>query len=134
MKYILDTDICSYIIKQRSTSLLNKLNQIPMEDLGISVVTYAELMYGVKRSSSKQVNEQIIEGFIRHLTVHDWTKDAALHYADIRSVLESTGDIIGNLDMMIGAHARSIGATIVTNNTKHFSKILELDIENWADE
>jgi tRNA(fMet)-specific endonuclease VapC len=102
-----------------------------MEQLCISVITYAELVYGVERSSSKRVNRPIIEDFARHLDVVDWDTDAADHYGVIRAELEAAGTPIGAMDMMISAHAKSLKAVLVTNNQKHFTKVKGLKIENW---
>ena len=131
MLYILDTDICSYIIKERSVALYDKLSAVPIEQIAVSIVTFAELLYGVKRSESTKVNRQIIDDFTRHLSILPWGEKAAEHYADIRTLLEKKGEKIGNMAMMIGSHARSLGATVITNNMRHFTRIDHLYVENW---
>jgi tRNA(fMet)-specific endonuclease VapC len=103
-----------------------------MEQLCVSVVTYAELIYGVERSSSKRVNRPIIEDFIRHLDVMDWDTEAADQYGVVHAKLEAAGTPIGAMDMMIAAHAISIKAVLITNNQKHFSKVKGLKIDNWT--
>ncbi|MDE1465528.1 type II toxin-antitoxin system tRNA(fMet)-specific endonuclease VapC [Spartinivicinus poritis] len=130
--YMLDTDTCSYIIKERPPAVLERFKQVAMDEICISIVTYSELRYGVERSSSKKINHEVISLFIKYLNVLDWDKDAADTYARIRSTLESNGTPIGNMDMMIGAHAKSLGATLITNNTKHFKYIDGLSIDNWV--
>ena len=131
-RYMLDTDMCSYIIKEHPESVRQRLQKLAMEQLCVSVVTYAELIYGVERSSSKRVNRPIVEDFVRHLDVMDWDTDAADQYGVIRAELEAAGTPIGAMDMMIAAHAKSIKAVLVTNNQKHFARIKGLKIENWA--
>ena len=129
---MLDTDMCSYIIKEHPESVRQRFQTLAMEQLCISVVTYAELIYGVARSSSKRVNRPIIEDFVRHLDVMDWDTEAADQYGVIRAELEAAGTPIGAMDMMIAAHAKSIKAVLVTNNQKHFTKVKGLKVENWA--
>ena len=131
-RYMLDTDMCSYIIKERPESVRQRFQKLAMEQLCVSVVTYAELIYGVERSSSKRVNRPIIEDFVRHLDVMDWDTGAADQYGMIRTELEVAGNPIGAMDMMIAAHAKSIKAVLVTNNQKHFTKIKGLKIDNWT--
>ena len=121
--YMLDTDMCSYIIKDHPESVRKRFQKLAMEQICISVVTYAELVYGVERSSSKRINRPIIDDFIQYLDVLDWGVDAVDHYGKIRANLESNGSSIGAMDMMIAAHAKSTGAILVTNNQKHFTKI-----------
>ena len=131
-RYMLDTDMCSYIIKEHPESVRQRFQTLAMEQLCISVVTYAELIYGVERSSSKRVNRPIIEDFVRHLDVMDWDTEAADQYGVIRAELEAAGTPIGAMDMMIAAHAKSIKAVLVTNNQKHFTKVRGLKIDNWT--
>ena len=129
---MLDTDMCSYIIKEHPESVRQRFQTLAMEQLCISVVTYAELIYGVARSSSKRVNRPIIEDFVRHLDVMDWDTEAADQYGVIRAELEVAGTPIGAMDMMIAAHAKSIKAVLVTNNQKHFTKVKGLKVDNWV--
>ncbi|MBU1568124.1 MAG: type II toxin-antitoxin system VapC family toxin [Proteobacteria bacterium] len=134
MIYMLDTDICSYIIRERPLQVLEHFKQVEMEQLCISVVTYAELIYGVEHSSSKKLNRVVIDDFVQHLTIVPWDEAAAEHYGNIRAYLQTEGKIIGSMDMMIAAHARSRRMTLVTNNDKHFKRVPKLTVENWADE
>ena len=130
--YMLDTNMCIYIIKKRPISLLEKFNSIPKNNLCISVVTYAELEYGVERSSSKKMNQSIIKDFVSHLTVFSWDMDAARQYGKIRSNLEKKGTPIGNMDLLIAAHALSQKCTIVSNNLREFKRVKDLKYENWV--
>lgn len=131
MLLMLDTDTCSYIIKKRPISVLERLEKLNMNDVCISVITCAELYYGVERSSSKKINRQVINEFLRYIAVLSWTEEAAIEYGIIRNALEKKGDPIGNMDTMIAAHARSCKAKLVTNNTRHFSRVPKLKLENW---
>lgn len=130
--YMLDTDTSSYIIKERLASVLREFDKLSMEQICISVVTYAELLYGVERSSSKRINRQVVDDFVKHLTVYDWDERAAAHYGQIRTSLERAGTPIGAMDMMIAAHARSLHAIVVTNNERHFGRVANLKTVNWV--
>ncbi len=130
--YMLDTDICSYILRERPAQVLEKFQKIEMDQLFISVVTYAELLYGVEHSSSKKINREIVEDFVRHLSIKAWDENAAEHYGNIRAILQSKGKIIGAMDLMIAAHARSQKMVLVTNNDKHFNRVPKLKVANWA--
>lgn len=134
MRDMLDTDISSYIIRERPPHLLARFRQIPTDQLCLSVVTLAELLYGVERSSSTRVNRAIVERFVNRLLILRWNRAAAEQDAQIRTTLEVAGTPIGAMDMMIAAHARSLGSIIVTNNVRHFSRVPDLKIENWAEE
>ncbi len=130
--FLLDTDICSYIIRERPLSVLEKFRQLPARSLAISVITRAELLYGVARTQSKKVNRQVVDEFTGRLMVRDWDAAAAEQYGVLRAAMEAKGKVIGNMDMMIAAHALSLGATVVTNNTRHFSVVPKLKTANWA--
>jgi len=131
IQYMLDTDICSYIIREKPIKVFNRFEALDMERLCISVVTYAELIYGVENSSSKKINRTIVNDFVNHLNIIEWDRSAAEHYGKIRASLQASGNIIGAMDMMIAAHAVSQQMTLVTNNEKHFKRVPALNIENW---
>ena len=131
--YMLDTDICSYIIRMRPLSVLEKFKSLKTSDLCISVITQAELVYGVERSSSKRINHSIVEDFTSRLIIFDWDREAAKSYGYLRASMEEKGKNIGNMDLMIAAHALCIEATIVTNNTRHFNMVDGLMVENWVE-
>ncbi len=132
ISYMLDTDICSYIIRERPLQVFEHFKKIEMNQLYISVVTYAELIYGVEHSSSKKVNRLIIDDFVRHLSIISWDQKAAEHYGRIRAFLRVEGNIIGSMDMMIAAHARSRKMILVTNNDNYFKRVPKLKVENWT--
>ncbi len=130
--YMLDTNICIYIIKKRPASLLDKFNAIPPSTLCISAVTYAELQYGVERSSAKKMNQRILADFVSHLEVQPWDVEAARQYGKVRTGLEKRGKPIGNMDLLIAAHALSQQCILVSNNLREFSRIQGLQCENWV--
>ena len=129
---MLDTDISSYIMKRSSEALLRKLQSVPIGDVCISVITKAELMYGVEVSPRQSQDQLALDGYLRHVRVLDFPGDAAIHYARVRGILRSAGSMIGANDLFIAAHARSHQLTLVTNNTAHFERVPELMIENWT--
>lgn len=131
IQYMLDTDICSYIIREKPIKVFERFETLEMNQLCISVITYAELIYGVEHSSSKKINRSIVDDFANHLNIIEWDKSAAEHYGKIRAFLQAGGNIIGAMDMMIAAHAVSQKTTLVTNNEKHFKRVPALNIENW---
>ena len=129
--YMLDTDICAFVLRRSSEVLLERIQLVPIERQIISMVTLAELLYGVLESNKKKANRAGVDAFVRHVTVKDWSRDAAEHYAEIRVGLRKKGQMIGANDLMIAAHARSLDATVVTNNVKDFGRIKGLKVENW---
>jgi tRNA(fMet)-specific endonuclease VapC len=131
-RYMLDTDICSYLMKRSSPALLRKLRSVPIGDVCMSVITKAELLYGVEVSPRRDENEAALALLLQHVEVLDFPDEAALHYAGIRAALKSRGEMIGASDLFIAAHARSLGLILVTNNTREFERITGLKIENWA--
>ena len=129
---MLDTDMCSYIIKEHLVGVLHRFQKLAIEQICISVVTYAELVSGVERSSSKRINRPIIKDFVRHLDVLLWDVNAANPSGIIRAQLKTNGIPIGAMDMMISAHAKSKKAVLVSNNQKHFTKVKGLKTEHWV--
>jgi len=132
MLYMLDTNICSYILKSRPLSVKAHFEKVGTRSLCISTVVLAELYYGAARHPQGSSIRKEIEEFISRLTVIPWDEKAADHYGQIRAVMEKDGKPIGAMDMMIAAHARSQGATLVSNNTRHFDKVPELLLANWV--
>ena len=130
--FILDTDTCSYIMKRSHPHLLEKIKLVPLAEQAISVVTLAELMYGLKLSGSPEKARAVFDDFIRYPAVLDWDRAAGEHYADIRADLKRRGEMIGANDLMIAAHARSLGATLITNNMRELVRVSGLVVENWA--
>jgi tRNA(fMet)-specific endonuclease VapC len=131
-RYILDTDTCSYITKRSHPVLLKRLQKTPISDVCISAITKAELLYGVEVSPQREQDETALHAFLRYVEVLDFTDDAAFHYARIRAHLKASGTMIGANDLFIAAHARSLGLTLVTNNTREFRRVPKLAVENWT--
>lgn len=130
--FMLDTNICIYIIKKRPESILKKFKKHRNQNIYISVITLAELQYGVERSSSKKFNQKIINDFISHLFVVPWDKESAVQYGKLRNTLNEKGTPVGNMDLMIASHALSQDFTLVTNNVKEFKRVPNLKYENWV--
>ncbi len=135
MRFLLDTDAASYIIKRHPPEFLERLRQIPPTQVGLSAATRAELLYGLKRLPEAHRLHQVVHAFLNMAQILPWIASAADWYADIRHQLTTDGQPIGNMDMMIAAHALAIGATLVTNNTRHYARIrAPLVLENWGND
>jgi len=133
MLYMLDTDICSYIIRGRSESVESKLSAIEPSDLCVSAITRGELMYGLKRLTPGHKLHLVVRQFFKIFRVAAWDGEAADFYADIRHQLTTTGQPVGELDMMIAAHSLAVAAVLVTNNIQHFQRIAApLMLQNWT--
>lgn len=133
MKYMLDTNICIYAIKQRPEQVFIRLQEHDPEEICISSVTYAELVHGVEKSQAIEKNRLALALLLANIEIVSFDSLAAESYGKIRADLEKTGTPIGPLDMMIAGHARSLGYTIVTNNTKEFQRVRNLKLENWVE-
>ena len=132
MRYMLDTNICIYAIKHKPEQVFLKLQEHDPSEICISSVTYAELVHGVEKSQSIEKNRVALALLLANIEVMDFDSSAAESYGKIRADLEKAGKPIGPLDMMIAGHAKSLGYTIVTNNTKEFMRVNGLKLENWA--
>jgi tRNA(fMet)-specific endonuclease VapC len=133
MKYLLDTSICIYLIRQKPPQVLDKFAALSFGDIGVSTSTVAELQYGVQKSQRPEQNQQALEQFLIPLIIADFDQDAAMAYGAIRATLEQQGTPIGSLDLLIAAHARSLGVTLVTNNLREFARVPDLETVNWAE-
>ena len=129
--YLLDTDTCAFVLRRTSDVLLERIQAVPLGQQAMSVVTYAELLYGVQLSSKKKANQAAVDALAHHLAVLDWPRDAAFHHAQIRADLKKRGAVLGANDLLIAAQALSLGAVVVTNNTKDFTRVKGLVVENW---
>lgn len=132
MRYMLDTNICIFIIRKKSQKVLDRLIKHEPEDICISAVTYAELMHGVEKSAAVEKNRAILTQLLSNIEIMDFDDKAAQEYGMIRAKLEPQGNPIGPLDTMIAGHARSLGYILVTNNTKEFNRVDNLLVEDWA--
>ena len=130
LKYLLDTNIVIYVIKQRPLKVLDTFNQNASQ-LCVSAITVAELMHGVEKSTRRVENLKVVEDFVSRVEVLSYGLRAAEHYGDIRASLESRGLPVGVDDLHIAAHARSEGLIVVTNNNREFERVEGLRVENW---
>ena len=132
MKYLLDTNICIYLIKKKPTSVIARFNDHSVGDIGVSSITVAELSYGVQMSQRRTQNQEALLQFLSPLVITEFDADAAFSYGQIRAELENQGTPIGSLDTLIAGHAVGLGITLVTNNEREFSRVPNLKIENWV--
>lgn len=131
MRYLLDTNICIYLIKRHPKNVEEKFRSLEPGDVGISSVTVAELYYGVEKSQHVEQNKEALQKFMLPLEIFDFNEEASIHYGKIRTYLEKKGIPIGSMDLMIAAHALALNITLVTNNTREFSRVPNLTVENW---
>jgi tRNA(fMet)-specific endonuclease VapC len=130
---MLDTDTVSYLIKGKSSAIEAKLAALVPASICVSVMTRAELMYGLKRLPADHRLHLVVRQMLKIIRILPWDEDAADWYAEIRHQLLSAGQPIGEMDMMIAAHALSAGAVLVSNNSRHYARIqAPLVLENWA--
>ena len=132
LRYMLDTDTCSYVMKRSNAAVLRRLQGVSVADVCMSVVTKSELLYGVEVSPRHAQDAAALAAFLPYVEVLDFPDDAAPHYAKIRADLKKRGLPIGANDLFIAAHARSLGLTLVTNNPAEFSRVKGLSFENWT--
>jgi tRNA(fMet)-specific endonuclease VapC len=129
---MLDTDTSSYIMKRSHAQVLKRLQRVPIADVCISAISKCELMYGVEVSPRRRQDQAALDMYLRHVAVLDYPSEAALDYAVIRADLKKRGNPIGANDLLIAAHARCVGLTLVTNNMREFSRVQGLKFQNWA--
>jgi len=129
--YMLDTDICIYIIKRKPRSVLKRLENLQPGQLAMSAITFAELMNGAKKSKQVEANVAKLNELGELIQICPFDQKAAIFYGDVRSTLEKKGNIIGSNDLLIAAHALSLDWILVSNNEKEFKRVDGLRIENW---
>jgi tRNA(fMet)-specific endonuclease VapC len=132
MKYMLDTDMCIYVIKQKPGSAIRRLRRTHVLDVCISAITLSELEHGVAKSSRPDRNRMALAEFLAPLQVVPYDDMAAQKYGTLRACLEQRGTPIGSLDMLIAAHALALDCTLVTNNEAEFARVPQLRVQNWA--
>jgi len=130
--YILDTNICIYIINQSPQNVLKKFHELDYRQISISIITYGELFYGISKGNNFAKSKISLDKFTQNIHIIPIDSNVAKHYGDIRAKLSKQGDIIGNNDLWIVAHARSLDATLVSNNLKDFERVQGLKTENWV--
>ena len=131
-RYLLDTNICIYIRRERPQAVMTRFKALPPGAMAISVITYGELTYGVRKSLDPRKPIMVLEELIALIPVLPMAADVAETYGTIRSDLAARGELIGNNDLWIAAHAKSLEVILVTNNEKEFQRVSGLKIENWA--
>jgi tRNA(fMet)-specific endonuclease VapC len=129
---MLDTNICIYLIKKKPPGVLKKLAEHKISEVGISAITVAELEYGVEKSAQTDKNRDALAEFLAPFEIMPFDERASLEYGRIRAHLERKGTLIGSMDMLIAAHAQSLGVTLVTNNAKEFKRVPHLQVQNWV--
>jgi tRNA(fMet)-specific endonuclease VapC len=132
MKFLLDTNICIYVINDRPKGVVERFRKHRLGDIGVSSITVAELAYGVAKTKSER-NRNALERFLLPLEIADFDHATALVYGNVRADLERRGRLIGPLDMLIAAHGLALNAILVTNNEREFGRIPGLAIENWTE-
>ncbi len=132
MKYLLDTNICIYLIKKKPIEVFARFREHRVGDVGISAITYSELAYGVANSGHREQNRLALEEFVAPLEIVAYSPEVAPLYGKIRAHLRRSGQTIGALDQLIAAHAAYLGAVLVTNDVDEFSRVPHLKIENWV--
>jgi len=132
MLYMLDTNICSFIIRNKPKSIKEKLKKVEENNIiALSSIVVSELIYGATKKESPKLMK-IVTSFIDNFIVYDYSKISAQFYGNIRTDLEKKGKIIGANDLLIASHALTLGATLVTNNTREFKRIEGLILEDWT--
>lgn len=132
MKFLLDTNICVYLIKHKPPQVIDRFRTCELGDIAISSITVAELNYGIAKSQQRDRNQAALDRFLLPLTIVPFDRAASDQYGNLRHDLERQGQPIGNMDLLIAAHALSLNLTIVTNNVREFSRIPHLIVQNWA--
>ena len=132
MTYLLDTNICIYVIKRHPPQVVDRIRSSKPQDIAISTITLAELEHGAAKSQYPDRNRLALLAFLLPFTILDFDQAAAFHYGLIRAALESKGTPIGPMDMLIAAQARSRSMVLVTNNQGEFRRVADLRIENWV--
>jgi tRNA(fMet)-specific endonuclease VapC len=132
MKYLIDTNICIYIMNKRPIDVIKKFKKVRLGEMGISTITISELEYGIAKSTHQKKNQVRLNDFTAPLEILPYDADAARAYGEICYHLEKTCQPIGPLDLLIAAHAISRRLILVTNNDQEFARIKKLKVENWA--
>lgn len=133
LRYLLDTNICIYIAKHRPLCVLERFDRLEVGAVAMSLVTYGELLYGAEKSQHSKKSLGILEELATLIPPLPLSVDVGIHYARIRATLEKQGMPIGNNDLWISAHALALDTVLVTNNLKEFSRVQDLNLENWVE-
>ena len=133
LRYLLDTNICIYIAKNRPEAVLKRFEQLSVGEVAMSVITHGELCYGACKSRRRDEAQKALQDLATMIPVLPLTSQVGERYGEIRSELESSGRLIGNNDLWIAAHARALGVALVTNNAREFARVSGLEVENWVE-
>jgi len=133
MTFLLDTNICIYLIRQKPLHVYDKFKSLALGAVGLSTITVSELTYGVTKSSNPEKNRDALEQFLLPFEILDFDINAEIEYGKVRTYLEKKGTPIGPLDTLIAAHAKSLNLILVTNNTREFNRVPKLSIQNWVE-
>ncbi len=131
-RYLLDTNICVYIRQRRPAEVLARFETLKVGEAVLSVITWGELLYGVERSPQRERSIEHLKALSSLIPVLPLPQEAAAHYGSVRKTLETRGEIIGNNDLWIAAHALAAGLTLVTNNEREFKRVPKLKVQNWV--
>ena len=132
MKYMLDTDTCIYVINKRPQKVFDRFKRHRVGDIGLSSIALSELQYGAQKSSNVEKNLESLNAFVTPLEILEYGEAEAQTYGEIRNKLERKGQPIGSMDLLIAAHALTLGLTLITNNRREFSKVPNLQIASWT--
>ena len=132
IKWLLDTNVCIAIMNQKPISVIKELKKHEVDSVAISAISLYELHYGVYKSQMTDRNKKTLTAFLQYIQVLDWTDECAEVAGEIRSTLEKKGSLIGPYDMLIAAHAKCLNATLVSHNTKEFSRVNGLELVDWV--
>ncbi len=133
MKFLLDTNICIYVIKQKPLLVKERLQKIAPREIGLSIITLAELEYGAAKSQNPQRNRETLNRFCSPFQIVNFSPEDAQKFGEIRAILEQRRQPIGSYDLLIASQAVNRGLILVTNNLKEFSRVDGLNLENWVD-
>lgn len=131
-RYLLDTNICIYIKKQRPPAVLARFEKLKAGEAVLSTITYGELLYGAAKSQQREQALKVLQELTSLLPVLALPAEVAEHYGQIRAALEARGEVIGGNDLWIAAHAKAAGLIVVTNNEREFKRVKGLKVENWV--
>lgn len=132
MKFLIDTNICIYIMNNHPAEVVQKFRDVGVGNIYISSITVSELQYGVHKSKHIKENTRRVEEFLTPFEILFYGENESKYYGKIRNQLEKQGNIIGPLDLLIAAHALSNELTLITNNEKEFIRIQSLKVQNWV--
>ena len=134
MNYMLDSDVCIYLMEENNLALFTKLDEMDTNaNFYISTMVLSELQYGISKSQKKDFNQSKLNSFLQRIKIVSYSEKCASYYGEIRAKLETQGNIIGTIDLFIAAHAIAENTTLITNNTREFERIDNLKVLSWQE-